>query len=112
MRRFKGMLLLAVALLAELAMRLRRTDRQLQGLALFDVTDRISDTLRQLAVDQGRETDQGIVIGKNGSKLKQIGTRSRQQIESRLGCKIFLKLFVRVQKNWRKDTKAIRKFGY
>ena len=54
----------------------------------------------------------GIVIGKNGSKLKQIGTRSREQIEQLLGCKVFLKLFVRVQKNWRKDTRALRKFGY
>jgi GTP-binding protein Era len=53
-----------------------------------------------------------MVIGKKGSKLKQIGTQSREQIEQLLGCKIYLKLFVRVQKNWRKDTKAIRKFGY
>jgi GTP-binding protein Era len=59
-----------------------------------------------------RESQKGIVIGKNGSKLKQIGTRSRAQIERLLGTKVYLKLFVRVQKNWRKDTKAIRKFGY
>jgi GTP-binding protein Era len=59
-----------------------------------------------------RDSQKGIVIGKNGSKLKQIGTRSREQIEHMLGCKVYLKLFVRVQKNWRKDTKAIRRFGY
>ena len=59
-----------------------------------------------------RDSQKGIVIGKNGSKLKQIGTRSREQIEQMLRCKIYLKLFVRVQKNWRKDTKAIRRFGY
>jgi GTP-binding protein Era len=59
-----------------------------------------------------RDSQKGIVIGKNGSKLKQIGTRSRQQIEQMLGCKIYLKLFVRIQKNWRKDTRAIRRFGY
>lgn len=59
-----------------------------------------------------RDSQKGMVIGKNGSKLKQIGTRSREQIEQMLGCKIYLKLFVRVQKNWRKDTRAIRRFGY
>jgi len=59
-----------------------------------------------------RSSQKGIVIGKHGSKLKQIGTRSREQIERLLGTKVFLKLFVRIQKNWRKDTKAIRRFGY
>ena len=59
-----------------------------------------------------RSSQKGIIIGKNGAKLKQIGTRSREQIEQLLGTKVFLKLFVRVQKNWRKDTKAIRRFGY
>lgn len=59
-----------------------------------------------------RDSQKGMVIGKNGRKLKQIGTRSREQIEQMLGCKIYLKLFVRVQKNWRKDTRAIRRFGY
>ena len=59
-----------------------------------------------------RGSQKGIVIGKKGSKLKQIGTRSREQIEHMLGCKVYLKLFVRVQKNWRRDTRAIRRFGY
>lgn len=59
-----------------------------------------------------RSSQKGMVIGQKGSKLKQIGIRSREQIENMLGCKIYLKLFVRVQKNWRKDTKAIRRFGY
>jgi len=59
-----------------------------------------------------RDSQKGIVIGKHGGKLKQIGTRSREQIEQQLGTKVFLKLFVRIQKNWRKDTKAIRRFGY
>jgi len=59
-----------------------------------------------------RDSQKGIVIGKKGSKLKQIGGRSREQIEQMLGTKVYLKLFVRVQKNWRKDMKAIRRFGY
>ena len=59
-----------------------------------------------------RDSQKGIVIGKKGSKLKQIGVKSREQIEHMLGTKVYLKLFVRVQKNWRKDTRAIRRFGY
>jgi len=59
-----------------------------------------------------RDSQKGIVIGKNAGKLKQIGVRSREQIERMLRIKVYLKLFVRVQKNWRKDTKAIRRFGY
>jgi GTP-binding protein Era len=59
-----------------------------------------------------RDSQKGIVIGKKGGKLKQIGKKSREQIEHMLGTRVYLKLFVRVQKNWRKDTKAIRRFGY
>ncbi len=59
-----------------------------------------------------RDSQKGIVIGKNGSKLKKIGEDARKDIERMLGTKVFLKLFVRIQKNWSKDTKALRKFGY
>jgi GTP-binding protein Era len=59
-----------------------------------------------------RSSQKGIVIGKDGSKLKRIGTDSRKKIEHMLETKVFLKLFVRVQKNWRKDTRALKKFGY
>jgi GTP-binding protein Era len=59
-----------------------------------------------------RDSQKGIVIGKNGRKLQLIGTKSREEIERMLGTQVFLKLFVRVQKNWRKDTRAIRRFGY
>ena len=58
-----------------------------------------------------RDSQKGIIIGKEGSKLKRIGTESRKKIEHMLDTKVFLKLFVRVQKNWRKDTRALRKFG-
>jgi len=59
-----------------------------------------------------RESQKGIIIGKQGAKLKQIGEAARKEIQAMLGAKVFLKLFVRVQKNWTKDTKALRKFGY
>jgi GTP-binding protein Era len=59
-----------------------------------------------------RDSQKGIVIGRQGAKLKQIGEAARKEIEAMLQSKVFLKLFVRVQKNWTKDTKALRKFGY
>jgi len=59
-----------------------------------------------------KDSQKGIVIGKNGQKLRQIGESARMDIERMVGTKVFLKLFVRVQKNWSKDTKALRRFGY
>ncbi len=59
-----------------------------------------------------RDSQKGIIIGKKGSKLKKIGEEARKEIERMVGVKVFLKLFVRVQKNWSKDTKALRRFGY
>jgi GTP-binding protein Era len=59
-----------------------------------------------------RDSQKGIVIGKGGRKLKQIGESARKEIEHMVGCKVFLELHVRVQKNWSKDTKALRNFGY
>jgi GTP-binding protein Era len=52
------------------------------------------------------------VIGRGGEKLKQIGRAAREDIERMLATKVYLELFVRVQKNWTRDTRAMRKFGY
>ncbi|MBW2020989.1 MAG: GTPase Era [Deltaproteobacteria bacterium] len=59
-----------------------------------------------------RDSQKPIIIGKQGTMLKRIGEQARKDIERMVGCQVFLKLFVRVQKNWTRDTKAIRKFGY
>ena len=53
---------IAISLLAELAARLRKTDRKIEGLALLDVTSRISETLLQLASEQGNDTPQGVMV--------------------------------------------------
>ncbi len=64
------------------------------------------------AIHVERNSQKGILIGKNGAMLKTIGTQARMDIENLLGAKVFLKLFVRVEKNWSRDTRAIRKLGY
>ena len=66
----------------------------------------------QAVIHVERESQKGIVIGKGGGKLKTIGEEARKEIERMVGAKVFLKLFVRVQKNWSKDTRALRRFGY
>jgi len=66
----------------------------------------------QATIHVEQDSQKGIIIGKKGSKLKQIGEAARKEIERMVGTKVYLKLFVRVQKNWTKDTKALRRFGY
>ena len=59
-----------------------------------------------------RESQKPIIIGKAGRKLKRIGAQARVDIEEMVGSKVFLKLWVRVKKNWTRDSGAIRRFGY
>lgn len=59
-----------------------------------------------------RNSQKGIVIGKGGRMLKVIGKRARVDIENLLGSKIFLELWVKVQKDWRNKQSVLREFGY
>jgi GTPase len=59
-----------------------------------------------------RDSQKRIIIGKQGQMIKEIGKQARRDIESLLDCHVFLGLFVRVQKNWRKDPHARSEFGY
>lgn len=59
-----------------------------------------------------RESQKGIIIGKGGRMIKEIGTRARTDIEALLGEKIFLDLFVKVQKHWRDRPLRLEELGY
>ncbi len=59
-----------------------------------------------------RDSQKAIVIGKQGSRLKLIGQEAREELEKLLGCKVYLELWVKVWKNWRKDPRALRELGY
>ena len=59
-----------------------------------------------------RDSQKGIVIGKGGAQLKEIGTQARGQLEKLLNSRVHLKLFVRVEPRWTRSDKSIRKFGY
>ena len=60
----------------------------------------------------GRETHKMIILGKNGSAIKRLGTASRISIEHWLNKKVFLELHVKVKDNWRDDDRMLRHFGY
>lgn len=59
-----------------------------------------------------RETQKGIVIGKAGNKLKWVGQEARKDIEAFIGKKVFLEIFVRVNKDWKNKPKELKRFGY
>ncbi len=59
-----------------------------------------------------RDSQKGIIIGKQGKMLKEIGKRARIDIENLLGSKVFLELWVKVQKDWRNKATQLRNYGF
>jgi GTP-binding protein Era len=59
-----------------------------------------------------RDSQKGIVIGKGGARLREVGTAARGQIEKLLGTKIYLDLRVKVAKNWQSDPKQLGRLGF
>lgn len=59
-----------------------------------------------------RDSQKGIIIGKGGEKIKKVGIAARHDIEKFFGKKVFLEMFVKVEKDWRNRDKKLREFGY
>jgi GTPase len=59
-----------------------------------------------------RSSQKGIVIGHKGARLREVGTRARQQIEALLGTPVYLDLHVKIAKDWQRDPKQLRKLGF
>lgn len=59
-----------------------------------------------------RESQKGMVVGKNGDMVKQIGSNARKDIETMIGKQAFIDLKVKVKKDWRKSPSALKQFGY
>jgi GTP-binding protein Era len=59
-----------------------------------------------------RDSQKGILVGKGGTMIRQIGQGARKEIERMLGVKVHLELFVRVQKNWTSSGRMMKEFGY
>lgn len=63
-------------------------------------------------INVARETQKGIIIGHQGKALKKVGTQARIDLETFFGKKVFIKLFVKVMKNWRDNEQDLKRFGY
>jgi len=59
-----------------------------------------------------KDSQKGIVIGKGGERLKDVGTRARQSLQKLFDQKIFLQLWVRVKAGWADDERALQSLGY
>jgi len=77
---------------------------------LIDREDGVTEIQAIMYVE--RDSQKGIVIGKGGSLLKEIGTRARKELEWILGTKVFLRVQVKVAREWQRDPSAIAQLGY
>jgi len=59
-----------------------------------------------------KQSQKGIIIGKNGAVIKRIGRRARMEVERLFSVKVYLKLLVKVERNWSRDSRALRRLGY
>ena len=59
-----------------------------------------------------QDSQKGILIGKGGAMLKRIGSEARRELERFFGIQVFLGLTVAVRRNWRRDPRALREFGF
>ena len=57
------------------------------------------------------ESQKGILVGKRGAMIREIGTRARPEVEALLGRKVFLELVVKVRPKWRRDPRELERLG-
>lgn len=80
---------------------------------LENIEKRDSDSIFiQATIVTERKTQKGILIGKQGSMLKNIGKAARQDIEALLGSKVYLELWVKVKKDWRNKQSQLHEYGF
>lgn len=83
------------------------------AVVLENVEKRSNETLFiQAVIVTERSTQKGILIGKQGAMLKQIGQKARHDIEKLLGTKVFLEIWVKVQKDWRNKENQLKEYGF
>jgi GTP-binding protein Era len=59
-----------------------------------------------------RDSQKGIIIGHQGSRLREVGTAAREQIQAMLGTPVYLDLHVKIAKDWQRDPKQLRRLGF
>lgn len=96
---------------------LSRTEEEIPHSIAVDVDEIKEDPKKNLmriraTIYVERESQKGIIIGKDGQMLKDVGSGARAQIERLLGVQVYLNLWVKVKKDWRNKPGALREFGY
>ena len=76
----------------------------------FEETDDSIHIMSVIYVE--RDSQKGIIIGKNGGKLKHVGIEARKELEKFFGKRIYLEMFVKVEPDWRNHENKLRSFGY
>lgn len=86
------------------------------SVAVMIETMKVNEELNTLDVDAlivvERDSQKGIVVGKNGAMLKKIGTQARKEINKIFDLKVHLTLWVKVKKDWRNDPSTVTRYGY
>jgi GTP-binding protein Era len=72
--------------------------------------ENLTDVHAEMYVE--RPSQKAIVIGAKGTRLKDVGTRARHQIEALLGTRVYLDLHVKVAKDWQRNPKQLRRLGF
>jgi len=80
------------------------------------VTERFKEEMNLISIESDiyveRDSQKGIIIGHKGESLSKVGKEAREELEKFFDKKVFLKLFVKVRKDWRKKENDLRRFGY
>ena len=66
----------------------------------------------QATINVEHESQKGIIIGRGGFALKKVSTEARKSLEKFIGKKIFIRIFVKVDKDWRNSSRELTNFGY
>jgi len=72
--------------------------------------EEIGDSVRALILVE-TESQKGILIGKRGAMIREIGTRARPEVQALVGHQVFLELVVKVRPRWRRDRKSLERLG-
>ena len=82
------------------------------AVVIEEVTRKTNVVYIRAAVVCEKQSQKGIIIGRGGAMLKKIATSAREELEERLGSKVYLEMFVRVEEDWRNRQSQLKQFGY
>ena len=113
--------LLGAAALGDIGKHFPDTDPAYKGISSIKLLEKVGELLEEnhvfienidATIICERDSHKGIIIGKQGSMLKKIGSQARRDIEDMLECQVNLQLWVKVKKDWRDSDFLLKNFGY